>query len=107
MEFVTRKVTNAAAKIKLGLQDKLYLGNMNAIRDWGFAGDYVEAMWLMLQQSVPDNYVISTGIGHSVRELVDLVFKEARISEDECVFVESALKIIIYFRTNINDGFFF
>ena len=104
MEFVTRKVTNAAAKIKLGLQDKLYLGNMNAIRDWGFAGDYVEAMWLMLQQSVPNNYVISTGIGRSVRELVDLVFKKAGLSEDECVFVKPDLKRVNDVNTLVGDN---
>src|SRR5665213_454086 len=70
--FVTRKITMALAKIKLGLQDKLYLGNLDAKRDWGFAGDYVEAMWLMLQQSKPDDYVVSTGESHSVREFLDL-----------------------------------
>ncbi|GAG26003.1 unnamed protein product, partial [marine sediment metagenome] len=66
--FVTRKITHAATRIKLGLQDKLYLGNLEAKRDWGFAGDYVEAMWLMLQQDEPDDYVIATGETHSVRE---------------------------------------
>jgi GDPmannose 4,6-dehydratase len=73
--FVTRKITRAATRIKLGLQDKLYLGNLEAKRDWGFAGDYVEAMWLMLQQDKPDDYVISTGQTHSVREFVEAVFK--------------------------------
>jgi GDPmannose 4,6-dehydratase len=73
--FVTRKVTRAAARIKYGLQDKLYLGNLDAIRDWGFAGDYVEAMWLMLQQEQPDDYVIATGEAHSVRELVEEAFQ--------------------------------
>jgi GDPmannose 4,6-dehydratase len=72
--FVTRKVTRAATRIKLGLQDKLYLGNLDAKRDWGFAGDYVEAMWLMLQQDKPDDYVIATGECHSVRDFVDEVF---------------------------------
>src|SRR6056297_308576 len=69
--FVTRKITRALARIKLGLQDMLYLGNMNAKRDWGFAGDYVEAMWLMLQQEEPDDFVIATGEVHSVREFVE------------------------------------
>lgn len=69
--FVTRKITRAAARIKLGMQDKLFLGNLDARRDWGFAGDYVEAMWLMLQQDRPDDYVIATGESHSVRELID------------------------------------
>ncbi len=72
--FVTRKVTRAAARIKLGLQEKLYLGNLEAKRDWGFAGDYVEAMWLMLQQDKPDDFVIATGETHSVREFVEKVF---------------------------------
>lgn len=73
-EFVTRKVSDAVARIKLGVQDKLYLGNLDAMRDWGFAGDYVEAMWLMLQQPQPDDYVVATGEKHSVRELVELAF---------------------------------
>jgi GDPmannose 4,6-dehydratase len=77
--FVTRKVTRAAARIKLGLQDKLYLGNLDAVRDWGFAGDYVEAMWLMLQQPQPDDYVVATGIAHSVRELVEEAFSIVNI----------------------------
>lgn len=72
--FVTRKITRAAARIKLGLQEKLYLGNLDAKRDWGFAGDYVEAMWLMLQQDEPDDYVVATGETHSVREFLDEVF---------------------------------
>ncbi|MFB0554140.1 MAG: GDP-mannose 4,6-dehydratase [Phycisphaerae bacterium] len=72
--FVTRKITRAATRIKLGLQDKLYLGNLEAERDWGFAGDYVEANWLMLQQDKPDDYVVATGESHSVREFVDEVF---------------------------------
>ena len=72
--FVTRKITKAAARIKLGLQDKLYLGNLDAKRDWGFAGDYVEAMWLMLQQDQPEDYVIATGETHSIRELLDAAF---------------------------------
>jgi GDPmannose 4,6-dehydratase len=72
--FVTRKITRAATRIRAGLQDKLYLGNLDAKRDWGFAGDYVEAMWLMLQQDKPDDYVIATGESHSVREFLDQVF---------------------------------
>ena len=77
--FVTRKITRAVANIKLGLQDKLYLGNLNAKRDWGHAKDYVDAMWLMLQQPKPDDYVVATGETHSVREFTDLAFKEAGI----------------------------
>lgn len=73
--FVTRKITRAATRIKLGLQEKLYLGNLDARRDWGFAGDYVEAMWLMLQQEKPDDYVISTRETHSVKEFVEGVFQ--------------------------------
>ena len=72
--FVSRKITRAATRIKLGLQDKLYLGNLDAKRDWGFAGDYVEAMWLMMQQDEPDDYVIATGQAHSVREFLDEAF---------------------------------
>ena len=72
--FVTRKITRAATRIKLGLQDKLYLGNLDAKRDWGFAGDYVETMWLMLQQDKPDNYVIGTAETHSVREFCEIAF---------------------------------
>ncbi|MBX3470749.1 MAG: GDP-mannose 4,6-dehydratase [Planctomycetes bacterium] len=72
--FVTRKITRAVARIKQGLQDKLFLGNLDAKRDWGFAGDYVEAMWLMLQQEQADDYVIATGEAHSVREFLDLAF---------------------------------
>jgi GDPmannose 4,6-dehydratase len=77
--FVTRKITRAAARIALGLQKKLYLGNLNAKRDWGHARDFVEAMWLMLQQKEPDDYVIATGKQHSVREFVEAVFKEIGI----------------------------
>jgi GDPmannose 4,6-dehydratase len=72
--FVTRKITKAAARIKLGLQQDLYLGNLDAKRDWGYAGDYVEAMWLMLQQDQPDDYVIATGETHTVREFLDVAF---------------------------------
>jgi GDPmannose 4,6-dehydratase len=77
--FVTRKITMAVARIKKGLQEKLYLGNLDAKRDWGFAGDYVEAMWLMLQQDEPDDLVIATGEMHSVREFVELAFGEVGI----------------------------
>jgi GDPmannose 4,6-dehydratase len=77
--FVTRKITMAVAQIKLGLQKKLYLGNLNAKRDWGFAKDYVEAMWLMLQQDKPEDFVIASGQTHSVREFVELAFKEVGI----------------------------
>lgn len=74
MEFVTRKITHGAARIKLGLAKKLHLGNLDAQRDWGFAGDYVRAMWLMLQHSEPDDFVIGTGISHSVRDLCHIAF---------------------------------
>ena len=79
LEFVTRKVTDAVARIKYGLQDTLYLGNMDAKRDWGFAGDYVKAMWLMLQQEEADDYVIASGETHPVREFVELAFRYAGI----------------------------
>jgi GDPmannose 4,6-dehydratase len=77
--FVTRKVTRAAARIKLGLQDKLYMGNIGAKRDWGYAGDYVELMWLMLQQDVPDDYVMATGVTTTVREFIGMAFAEVGI----------------------------
>jgi GDPmannose 4,6-dehydratase len=77
--FVTRKITRAVAAIHLGFQDKLYLGNLNAKRDWGHAREYVRGMWLMLQQEVPDDYVLATGKAHSVREFVELAFKEVAI----------------------------
>ena len=81
VEFVTRKVTNAAARIKLGLQDELVMGNLDAKRDWGYAGDYVKAMWLMLQQPEPDDYVIATGETHTIEELVQLAFAEVGIDD--------------------------
>ncbi len=77
LEFVTRKVTDGVARIKLGLAKELRMGNLDARRDWGFAGDYVRAMWLMLQQDEPDDYVIATGETHSVRELVEVAFGHA------------------------------
>ncbi|BDI28892.1 GDP-mannose 4,6-dehydratase [Capsulimonas corticalis] len=84
--FVTRKITRAATRIKLGLQDKLYLGNLNAKRDWGFAGDYVEAMWRMLQADQPDDYVVATGEAYSVQEFVDKTF--ALLDLDPAKYVE-------------------
>ena len=81
VEFVTRKVTNAAARIRLGLQDELVMGNLDAKRDWGYAGDYVKAMWLMLQQPEPDDYVIATGETHTIEELVQLAFAEVGIDD--------------------------
>jgi len=81
LEFVTRKITNSVARIKLGLQSELVLGNLDAKRDWGYAGDYVKAMWLMLQQDEPDDYVIATGETHTIEELVELAFLEAGIGD--------------------------
>jgi GDPmannose 4,6-dehydratase len=86
--FVTRKITRAAARIKLGLQDKLYLGNIEAKRDWGFAGDYVEAMWLILQQEGPDDYVIATGETHSVREFAEKVFTKLGLDYQKYVMID-------------------
>src|SRR5438874_5159299 len=77
LEFVTRKVSNGVARIKLGLQEKVTLGNLDAARDWGYAGDYVEAMWLMLQQDEPDDYVVATGETHTIGELLELAFEGA------------------------------
>jgi GDPmannose 4,6-dehydratase len=88
LEFVTRKISDAVARIKLGLADELRLGNFEAERDWGFAGDYVEAMWLMLQQDQPDDYVIATGEAHSVRELVDVAFAHAGLDPADHVRVD-------------------
>jgi len=87
--FVTRKITRAAARIKLGLQDKLYLGNLDAKRDWGFAGDYVEAMWLMMQREKADDFVIATGETHSVREFLNEVFSHLDIDWEKHVEVDS------------------
>jgi GDPmannose 4,6-dehydratase len=89
--FVTRKITLAAARIKLGLQDVLYLGNLDAQRDWGYAKDYVEAMWLMLQQDTPDDYVIATGETHTVREFLEEVFSLAGLSIEKHVKIDKRL----------------
>jgi GDPmannose 4,6-dehydratase len=88
MEFVTRKITHAVAKIKLGLQSELRLGNLDAQRDWGFAGDYVEAMWLMLQQDRPDDYVVSTGETHSVKEFCQIAFGRVGLDWEKYVVVD-------------------
>lgn len=87
-EFVTRKITHAVARIKAGLSNELRLGNLDAKRDWGFAGDYVEAMWLMLQQEKPDDYVIATGETHSVREFVELAFSYAQLDWKKHVVID-------------------
>jgi GDPmannose 4,6-dehydratase len=91
LEFVTRKVTDGAARIKLGLTDTLYLGNMDAKRDWGFAGDYVEAVWLMLQQPEPVDYVISSGEAHSVKELVESAFSDVGLNWQDHVKTDPKL----------------
>ncbi len=91
--FVTRKITRALGRIKMGLQDKLYLGNLHAKRDWGFAGDYVEAMWLMLQQDQPDDYVVATGEAYSVREFLEESFGYAGLDWRNYVEIDSR-----YFR---------
>jgi GDPmannose 4,6-dehydratase len=90
LHFVTRKVTDAVARISLGLADKLDLGNLDARRDWGYAGDYVEAMWLMLQQDEPDDFVIATGVNQSVRELCDLAFGMVDLDYREYVVIDEA-----------------
>ncbi len=81
LEFVTRKITNSVARIKLGLQSELVLGNLEAKRDWGFAGDYVEAMWMMLQQPTPDDFVVATGKAHSIEQLLDVAFNAADLGD--------------------------
>ena len=88
VEFVTRKVTDAVARIKLGLQSELRMGNLDAKRDWGFAGDYVKAMWLMLQQDQPDDYVISTGETHTVEELVEIAFSHVGLNWRDYVVID-------------------
>ena len=88
LEFVTRKVSDAVARIKLGLADSLPLGNLDARRDWGFAGDYIKAMWLMLQQSSPDDYVVATGETHPVRELVEIAFSHVGLDWQKYVRVD-------------------
>ena len=90
LEFVTRKVTDGVARIKLGMKDTLGLGNLDAQRDWGFSGDYVYAMWLMLQQDRPDDYVISTGISHSVKELVQIAFERVGLDWEKHVKLDPA-----------------
>jgi GDPmannose 4,6-dehydratase len=101
LEFVTRKISYAAAQIKLGIQSELRLGNLEAQRDWGFAGDYVEAMWLMLQQDEPDNYVISTNETHSVREFCELAFDrlglnwENYVVQDERFFRPAEVDLLV------------
>jgi len=91
LEFVTRKVTDGVARIKLGLTHELRLGNLDAHRDWGFAGDYVRAMWLMLQQEAADDYVIATGVSHSVRDLVEIAFSHAGLDWQRHVVLDPAL----------------
>jgi len=87
-EFVTRKISDAVARIKLGVQDKLHLGNLDACRDWGFAGDYVHAMWLMLQQDTADDYVISSGEQHSVREFCEIAFQSVGLTADQYIEID-------------------
>src|SRR5216110_3379094 len=91
LEFVTRKVTDGVARIKAGLEKTLSIGNLDARRDWGFAGDYVRAMWLMLQQDVADDYIIATGESHSVRELVEIAFAHAGLEWHDHVQLDPAL----------------
>jgi len=91
LEFVTRKITWHAAALKLGLKTKLELGNLDAERDWGFAGDYVQAMWKMLQQDQPDDYVVATGVGHSVRDCLQIAFDHAGLSIDDHVVIDPGL----------------
>ena len=91
IEFVTRKVTDSVARIKLGLQSELRLGNIDAKRDWGFAGDYVEAMWLMLQQERPDDYVIATGISTTVRDMCRIAFGHVGLDYERHVVVDTKL----------------
>ena len=88
LEFVTRKVTDAAVRIKLGLQKELRMGNLDSKRDWGFAGDYVKAMWLMLQQETPDDFVIATGETHSIKELLEVAFQSVDLNFEDYVVID-------------------
>ncbi|BCJ57442.1 hypothetical protein Jiend_08640 [Micromonospora endophytica] len=88
--FVTRKVTRAVARIEAGLQDRLYLGNLDAVRDWGYAPEYVEAMWLALQQDTPDDYVVATGEGHTVRDFVQAAFEQVGLDWEQYVQIDPA-----------------
>jgi GDPmannose 4,6-dehydratase len=92
LEFVTRKITWHAAAIKLGLAEHVRLGNLDAQRDWGFAGDYVRAMWLMLRQDQPEDFVIATGVAHSVRDCLQIAFDHAGVSIDDHVVIDPALR---------------
>ena len=92
LEFVTRKITWHAAAIRLGLVDKLHLGNLDAERDWGYAKDYVEAMWMMLQQDSPGDYVVATGVAHSVRDCLEIAFDQAGVDVDHHVVIDESLK---------------
>jgi len=92
LEFVTRKITWHAAAIRLGLADKLHLGNLDAERDWGYAKDYVAAMWMMLQQDVPSDYVVATGVAHSVRECLDIALDQAGVDIADHVVIDESLK---------------
>lgn len=96
--FVTRKITRAVARIKAGLQDRLYMGNMDAIRDWGYAPEYVEGMWRMLQADKPDDYVLATGVGASVEQFADVAFTEAGLDWREHIEIDPA-----YFRPSEVD----
>jgi GDPmannose 4,6-dehydratase len=96
--FVTRKITRALARIKAGLQDKVYLGNLEAMRDWGYAPDYTLAMWMMLQASEPDDYVVATGETHSVKEFLEVAFNYAGLDWDEYVEIDPR-----YFRPSEVD----
>jgi GDPmannose 4,6-dehydratase len=91
LEFVTRRVSYGAARIKLGLQSKLKMGNLEAERDWGFAGDYVQAMWQMLQQEKPQDYVVATGVAHSVRQLLEMAFGHLGMDYRDYVEIDPAL----------------
>ena len=92
LEFVTRKISWHAAAIRLGLVDKLHLGNTDAKRDWGFAGDYVDAMWRMLQRDEAEDYVIATGVAHSVRDCVEIAFDQAGLDIDSHVEIDKSLQ---------------
>lgn len=107
LEFVTRKITNAVAKISLGIEEQIELGNINAKRDWGYAPEYVEAMWLMLQQESPDDYVIATNETHTIRELLEIVFNKVGLDWEEHVKIDKRFMRpldVHFLKGNYNKG---
>jgi GDPmannose 4,6-dehydratase len=104
VEFVTRKITRGIARIKLGLQDRITLGDLSPMRDWGYAGDYVEAMWLMMQQEIPDDYIIATGEAHSVREFIEVAMEFADLKGDLEDYIDFSTEYVRPSEVNLLVG---